>query len=80
MVTVFSVLCLLGAVVGGAAFYFPITDLGVPEAYGTMGLAIQTCVWLKVVITPLLGAIVLAPLDIGWQLKEAQDDPDTWKE
>jgi len=26
-------------------------------------------VWLKVVITPLLGAIVFALLDIGWQLK-----------
>jgi hypothetical protein len=76
----FSVLCLLGAVVGGATFYFPITDLGVPEAYGTVGVAIQASGWLKVVITPLLGAIVFALLDIGWQLKEArQDDPDTWK-
>ena len=77
----FSVLCLLGAIVGGVTFYFPITDLGLSEAYGTAGAAIQTSVWLKVVITPLLGAIVFALLDIGWQLKEArQDDPETWKE
>jgi len=75
----FSVLCLFGAIVGGATFYFPITGLGV-EAYETAGVAIQTEVWLKVVITPLLGTIVFALLDIGWQLKEArQDDPDTWK-
>ena len=76
----FSVLCLFGAIVGGISFYLPITDLGVSEAYGTLGAAIQTEVWLKVVITPLLGAIIFALLDIGWQLKEArQDDPDTWK-
>jgi len=67
--------------VGGATFYFPITGLGVSEAYETAGAAIQTEVWLKVVITPLLGAVVFALLDIGWQLKEArQDDPETWKE
>ena len=77
----FSVLCLFGAIVGGATFYFPITSLGVSEVYGTAGAAIQTEVWLKVVITPLLGAVVFALLDIGWQLKEAQqDDPETWKE
>jgi hypothetical protein len=76
----FSVLFLLGAIVGGATFYFPITDLGVSEAYGTAGVAIQTEMWLKVVITPLLGAIIFALLDIGWQLKEErQDNPDTWK-
>ena len=76
----FSVLCLLGAIVGGATFYFPIAGLGVSEAYGTAGAAIQTEVWLKIVITPLLVAIVFALLDIGWQLKEArQDDPETWK-
>lgn len=76
----FSVLCLLGAIVGGATFYFPITELDVSEAYETAGAAIQTLVWLKVVITPLLGAIVFALLDIGWQLREArQDDPETWK-
>jgi hypothetical protein len=81
VVTVFfSVLCLFGAIVGGAMFYFPITDWGVSEAYGTAEAAIQTEVWLKLVITPLLGAIGFALLDIGWQLKEArQDDPDTWK-
>lgn len=74
----FSVLCLFGAIVGGATFYFPIA--GLSEAYETAGAAIQTEVWLKVVITPLLGAIVFALLDIGWQLKEArQDDHDTWK-
>ena len=77
---IFSVLCLLGAIVGGATFYFPITDLGVTVAYRTLGSAIQTEVWLKVVITPLLGAVVFALLDIGWQLKEVrQDDPETWK-
>jgi hypothetical protein len=55
--------------------------LGVAEAYETTWVAIPTEVWLKVVITPLLGAIVFALLDIGWQLKETrQDDPDTWKE
>ena len=76
----FSVLCLFGAIVGGAMLYYPITGLDVSEAYGTAGAAIQTEVWLKVVITPLLGAIVFALLDIGWQLKEArQDDPETWK-
>jgi hypothetical protein len=80
VVAVFFVLCLLGAIVGGATFYFPITDLGVSEAYGTLGASIQTEVWLKVVITPLLGAVVFALLDIGWQLKEArQDNPDMWK-
>jgi hypothetical protein len=77
----FSVLCLFGAIVGGATFYFPLTDLGVSVAYGTTVATIQTEMWLKVVITPLLGAIVFALLDIGWQLKEArQDDPETWKE
>ena len=77
----FSVLCLFGAILGGATFYFPITGLDVSEAYETAGTAIQTEMWLKVVITPLLGAIVFALLDIGWQLKEArQDDPETWKE
>ena len=34
---------------GGAAFYFPISGLGVSEAYETAGAAIQTEVWLKVV-------------------------------
>lgn len=76
----FSVLCLLGAIVGGATFYFPITGLGVSVAYGTLGSSIQTDMWSKVVITPLLGAIVFALLDIGWQLKDArQDNPDMWK-
>jgi len=76
----FSVLCLFGAIVGGATFYFPIAGLGVSEVYETAGAAIQTEMWLKAVITPLLMAIVFALLDIGWQLKEArQDDPDTWK-
>jgi hypothetical protein len=76
----FSVLFLFGAIVGGATFYFPITGLGVSEAYGTAGAAIQAEVWLRVVITPLLGAIIFALLDIGWQLKEErQDNPDTWK-
>jgi len=45
-----------------ATFYFPITSLGVSEVYGTAGAAIQTEVWLKVVITPLLGAVVFALL------------------
>ena len=70
-----------GAIVGGATFCFLIMGLGMSEAYETAGAVIQTEVWLKVVITPLLGAIVFALLDIGWQLKEArQDDPETWKE
>jgi hypothetical protein len=41
----------------------PITGLGGSEVYETAGAAIQTNVWLKVVITPLLGAIVFALLD-----------------
>jgi hypothetical protein len=70
----FSGLCLLIAIVGVAMFYFPIKDLGVAEAYETTWVAIPTEVWLKVVITPLLGAIVFALLDIGWQLKEARQE------
>jgi hypothetical protein len=80
VVAVLSVLCLLGAIVGSATFYFPISELGMSEAYGTFGVGIQIEVWLKVVISPLLGAIGFALLDMGWQLKEArQDDPDMWK-
>jgi hypothetical protein len=46
----------------------------VSEAYETAGAAIQTEVWSKVVITPLLGAIVFALLDIGWQLRVARQE------
>ena len=70
----FSGLCLLIAIVGVAMFYFPIKDLSVAEAYETTLVAIPTEVWLKAVITPLLGAIVFALLDIGWQLKEARQE------
>ena len=41
VVAFFSVLCLLGAIVGGATFYFPITGLGVSEVYETAGAAVQ---------------------------------------
>ena len=70
----FSGLCLLIAIVGVAMFYFPIKDLSVAEVYETTLVAIPTEVWLKAVITPLLGAIVFALLDIGWQLKEARQE------
>jgi hypothetical protein len=70
----FSGLCLLIAIVGVAMFYLPIKDLGVAEAYETTWVAIPTEVLLKVVITPLLEAIVFALLDIGWQLKEARQE------
>ncbi len=51
---------------GRCSVLLPITGLGVSKPYGTAGApAIQTEMWLKVVITPLLEAIVFALLDIG---------------
>jgi hypothetical protein len=64
----FSVLCLFGVWGNrrGGMFYFPIKDLGVAEAYETTWVAILTEVWLKVVITPLLEAIVFCT--VGYRM------------